>query len=72
MRLHIARSVLCVVEARGQERARKLGCASSRGPEAPIIVYNDPARSRGQTRSPRRRTGCSNMRSKFNYLSRFN
>ncbi|KAF9808990.1 hypothetical protein IEO21_07645 [Rhodonia placenta] len=50
---------LCV-EARGQERARKLGCASSRGPEAPIIVYNDPARSRGQTRSPRRRTGCSN------------
>ncbi|KAF9807241.1 hypothetical protein IEO21_08293 [Rhodonia placenta] len=45
---------------RGQERARNLGRASSRGPEAPIVVYNDPARSRGQTRSPRRRTGCSN------------
>ncbi|EED83384.1 predicted protein [Postia placenta Mad-698-R] len=26
------------------ERARKLGRASSRGPEAPIVVYNDPAR----------------------------
>ncbi|EED81596.1 predicted protein [Postia placenta Mad-698-R] len=48
------------VEARIQERARKLGRASNRGPEAPIVVYNDPARSRGQTRSPRRRTGCSN------------
>ncbi|OSX57032.1 hypothetical protein POSPLADRAFT_1158354, partial [Postia placenta MAD-698-R-SB12] len=47
-------------DPRGQERARKLGRASSRGPEAPIVVYNDPARSRGQTRSPRRRTGCSN------------
>ncbi|OSX63659.1 hypothetical protein POSPLADRAFT_1140542, partial [Postia placenta MAD-698-R-SB12] len=48
------------VEACVQERARKLGRASSRGPEAPIVVYNDPARSRGQTCSPRRRTGCSN------------
>lgn len=26
----------------GQERARKLGHASSRGPETPIVVYNDP------------------------------
>ncbi|KAF9800981.1 hypothetical protein IEO21_10237 [Rhodonia placenta] len=43
-----------------EEQARKLGRASSRGPEAPIVVYNDPAQSRGQTRSPRRRTGCSN------------
>ncbi|KAF9809319.1 hypothetical protein IEO21_07448 [Rhodonia placenta] len=48
------------VEARGKERARKLGRTSSRGPQAPIVVYNNPARSRGQTRSPRRRTGCSN------------
>ncbi|KAF9799890.1 hypothetical protein IEO21_10485 [Rhodonia placenta] len=28
---------------RGQERARKLGRTSSRGPEAPIVVYNNPA-----------------------------
>ncbi|OSX63674.1 hypothetical protein POSPLADRAFT_1103829, partial [Postia placenta MAD-698-R-SB12] len=40
--------------------ARKLGRTSSWGPEAPIVVYNDPAQSRGQTRSPCRRTGCSN------------
>ncbi|EED82197.1 predicted protein [Postia placenta Mad-698-R] len=26
------------------ERARKLGRANNRGPEAPIVVYNDPAR----------------------------
>ncbi|KAF9805216.1 hypothetical protein IEO21_09146 [Rhodonia placenta] len=51
-----------VFEARGQERARKLGRASNRGPEAPIVVYNDRARSRGQTRSPRRRTRRSNSR----------
>ncbi|KAF9821557.1 hypothetical protein IEO21_00403 [Rhodonia placenta] len=43
-------------DPRGQERARKLGHASGRGPEAPIVVYNDRARSRGQTRSPCRRT----------------
>ncbi|EED84774.1 predicted protein [Postia placenta Mad-698-R] len=36
------------VEARIQERARKLGRASNRGPEAPIVVYNDPARLGGQ------------------------
>ncbi|OSX58043.1 hypothetical protein POSPLADRAFT_1155310, partial [Postia placenta MAD-698-R-SB12] len=40
--------------------ACKLGRASSRGLEAPIVVYNDPARSRGQTRSLCRCTGCSN------------
>ncbi|KAF9812174.1 hypothetical protein IEO21_06316 [Rhodonia placenta] len=45
---------------RDQEQARKLGRASSRGPEAPIVVYNNPARSRGQTCLPCRRTGCSN------------
>ncbi|KAF9814397.1 hypothetical protein IEO21_05131 [Rhodonia placenta] len=45
---------------RGQERACRLGRASNWGPEARIVVYNDPARSRGQTRSPRRRTRCSN------------
>ncbi|KAF9807747.1 hypothetical protein IEO21_08082 [Rhodonia placenta] len=55
-------SVLKHADPRGQERARKLRRASSRGPEAPIVVYNDPARSRGQTRSLRRRTGCSNKR----------
>ncbi|KAF9813108.1 hypothetical protein IEO21_05768 [Rhodonia placenta] len=54
--------VLKRADPRGQERARKLGRASSRGPETPIVVYNNPARSRGQTRSPRRRTGCSNSR----------
>ncbi|KAF9804669.1 hypothetical protein IEO21_09306 [Rhodonia placenta] len=58
--MYCRRFLLKRADPRGQERARKLGRASSRGPEAPIIVYNDPARSRGQTRSPRRRTGCSN------------
>ncbi|OSX57075.1 hypothetical protein POSPLADRAFT_1157707 [Postia placenta MAD-698-R-SB12] len=38
------------VEARIQERARKLGRASNRGPEAPIVVYNDPARCTYRTR----------------------
>ncbi|EED84629.1 predicted protein [Postia placenta Mad-698-R] len=37
-------------DPRGQERARKLGRASSRGPEAPIVVYNDPARCTYRTR----------------------
>ncbi|EED84664.1 predicted protein [Postia placenta Mad-698-R] len=38
--------VLKRADLRGQERARKLGRASSRWPEAPIVVYNDPARCR--------------------------
>ncbi|KAF9802476.1 hypothetical protein IEO21_09903 [Rhodonia placenta] len=37
-------------DPRGQERARKLGRASSRGPEAPIVVYNDRARCMYRTR----------------------
>ncbi|KAF9808502.1 hypothetical protein IEO21_07857 [Rhodonia placenta] len=49
-------SLLTRAGPRGQERARKLGRASNQGPEAPIVVYNDRARSRGQTRSSRRRT----------------
>ncbi|EED82628.1 predicted protein [Postia placenta Mad-698-R] len=32
------------------ERARKLGRASSRGPEAPIMIYNDPAQCTYRTR----------------------
>ncbi|OSX65740.1 hypothetical protein POSPLADRAFT_1131548, partial [Postia placenta MAD-698-R-SB12] len=39
-----------VVGAHGQVRARKLGRASSRGPEAPIVVYNDRARCMYATR----------------------
>ncbi|EED78384.1 predicted protein [Postia placenta Mad-698-R] len=38
------RGLLKRAAPRGQERARKLGRASSRGPEAPIVVYNDRAR----------------------------
>ncbi|KAF9809455.1 hypothetical protein IEO21_07381 [Rhodonia placenta] len=34
----------------GQEQAQKLGCASSWGPEALIVVYNDPARCTYRTR----------------------
>ncbi|EED84253.1 predicted protein [Postia placenta Mad-698-R] len=37
-------------DPRGEERARKLGRASSRGSEAPIIVYNDRARCTYATR----------------------
>ncbi|KAF9800044.1 hypothetical protein IEO21_10448 [Rhodonia placenta] len=60
-------------DPRGQERARKLGRVSSRGPEAPIVVYNNPARCTYCTRlsltgiaspwtnAPRAvRTSCSN------------
>ncbi|KAF9813357.1 hypothetical protein IEO21_05649 [Rhodonia placenta] len=43
-------SVLKRADPRGQERARKLGRASSRGPEAPIVVYNDPAQCTYRTR----------------------
>ncbi|OSX63687.1 hypothetical protein POSPLADRAFT_1138787, partial [Postia placenta MAD-698-R-SB12] len=61
-------------DPRGQERARKLGRASSRGPEAPIVVYNDPARCTYRTRlsltgiatpvdkrAPHRSHRCSNI-----------
>ncbi|OSX56096.1 hypothetical protein POSPLADRAFT_1062972 [Postia placenta MAD-698-R-SB12] len=37
------RELLKRADPRSQERAHKLGRASSRGPEAPIVVYNDPA-----------------------------
>ncbi|KAF9817273.1 hypothetical protein IEO21_03533 [Rhodonia placenta] len=66
-------SVLKRADPRGQERARKLGRASSRGPEAPIVVYNNPARCTYRTRlsltgiatpvdkrAPRRSHPCSN------------
>ncbi|KAF9806975.1 hypothetical protein IEO21_08418 [Rhodonia placenta] len=42
--------LLKCADLRGQERARKLGRASSRGPEAPIVVYNDRARCMYRTR----------------------
>ncbi|EED84768.1 predicted protein [Postia placenta Mad-698-R] len=53
--------LLKCVEARIQERARKLGCASNQGLEAPIVVYNDPARysqlARGYEEADRRTPG---------------
>ncbi|KAF9806314.1 hypothetical protein IEO21_08720 [Rhodonia placenta] len=62
----LKRVLLKRADPRGQERARKLGRASSRGPEAPIVVYNNPARSSSWTNAPRAvRTGCSNTCSRY-------
>ncbi|EED78719.1 predicted protein [Postia placenta Mad-698-R] len=40
----VKKNVQSSISYTSSERARKLGRASSRGPEAPIVVYNNPAR----------------------------